>query len=85
MAYNYMVHLNYKDIVMSNTATWLDRVKVEYLELSRRLEALNKYLTSTPPEEQPQRELLVVQAAIMDAYKTVLEARVLQADKEGDI
>ena len=66
-------------------STWLDRLRVEYSDLVDKIEKLEVYLDATPTEDQVGRELLVVQSSIMDAYKTVLEARVLSAEKEGKL
>ena len=63
--------------------TWLDQLKIEHRAISERLEKLINYLETVPVEDQYQREMLVVQSTIMESYRTVIEARVLVADKEG--
>ena len=70
---------------MNETTTWIDRLRAEYSELNHKLGKLENYLETTPVDEQVGRELLMVQASIMEAYKTVLEARVLAANKEGKL
>ena len=70
---------------MNETTTWMDRLRAEYSELKHKLGKLENYLETTPVDEQIGRELLMVQASIMEAYKTVLEARVLAANKEGKL
>mgnify|MGYP007066268426 FL=1 len=70
---------------MNETTTWIDRLRTEYSELKHKLGKLENYLETTPVDEQVGRELLMVQASIMEAYKTVLEARVLAANKEGKL
>ena len=70
---------------MNETTTWIDRLRAEYSELVSKLGKLENYLETTPVDEQVGRELLMVQASIMEAYKTVLEARVLAANKEGKL
>ena len=70
---------------MNETTTWIDRLRAEYSELKHKLGKLENYLETTPVDEQVGRELLMVQASIMESYKTVLEARVLAANKEGKL
>ena len=70
---------------MNETTTWIDRLRTEYSELKHKLGKLENYLETTPVDEQVGRELLMVQASIMESYKTVLEARVLAANKEGKL
>ena len=70
---------------MNETTTWIDRLRAEYSELVSKLGKLENYLETTPVDEQVGRELLMVQASIMESYKTVLEARVLAANKEGKL
>lgn len=64
--------------------TFLDRLCIEYVELSERLEKCNNFLTSDKVKalDRLSHALLLVQRKVMNQYSCVLEDRITIADKE---
>lgn len=64
--------------------TFLDRLCIEFVELSERLEKCNIFLTSDKVKalDRLSQALLSVQSGLMNQYSCVLEDRITIADKE---
>lgn len=64
--------------------TFLDRLCIEFVELSERLEKCNIFLTSDKVKalDRLSQALLSVQSRLMNQYSCVLEDRITIADKE---